>query len=189
MSLASPATANTPNKSRTIAWISARRAWLQIALLLLSTGVFYAAVTVVAARGPDPMDAYAPPPPPGAFHLSPAQDIDTTVAAPASSPRQVATGDFVSADPSVVAPVPAISTEVVPAPATMETEADTSTEDQTAIDAPATPTATSSAVESPELVASSWSMDPLPEGEGGTVASSTSIDPITPTSSMVASPQ
>ena len=57
------------------------------------------------------------------------------------------------------------------------------------IDATATPTATSSTVESPELVASSWSMSPLPEGEGGTVTSSTSVDPVTPTSSVVASPQ
>ena len=57
------------------------------------------------------------------------------------------------------------------------------------IDTTATPTATSSTNESPELVASSWSMDPLPEGEGGTVASSTSVDPITPSSSMVASPR
>ena len=57
------------------------------------------------------------------------------------------------------------------------------------IDATVTPTATSSIVESPELVASSWSMDPLPEGEGGVVASSTSVDPVTPSSSMVASPR
>ena len=58
-----------------------------------------------------------------------------------------------------------------------------------AIDTTVTPTATSSTVESPEMVASSWSMSPLPEGEGGTVTSSTSVDPITPSSSMVASPQ
>jgi len=57
------------------------------------------------------------------------------------------------------------------------------------IDVSAIPTATSSSVESPELVASSWSMDPLPEGEGGVVASSTSVDPITPSSSVIASPQ
>jgi len=57
------------------------------------------------------------------------------------------------------------------------------------IEATASPTATSSTVETPELVASSWSMDPLPEGDGGTVGSSTSVDPITPSSSVIASPQ
>ena len=57
------------------------------------------------------------------------------------------------------------------------------------IDATVTPTATSSTIEGPERVASSWSMDPLPEGEGGVVASSTAVDPVTPSSSMVASPR
>ena len=64
-----------------------------------------------------------------------------------------------------------------------------SAEDQTALDTTVTLTATSSTVETPEMVASSWSMSPLPEDEGGTVASSTSVDPVTPASSMVASPQ
>jgi len=172
----SPAGANTQTKSRMTAWVSARRAWFQVALLLISTGVLYAAVTVAAAREPDSMDAYAPPPPPGALHLDPALPLDTSVEASAS---------FVSADPSVVAQVPAISTEVEAAPATVESDATAAVEGV----APATATPTSSTVESPELVASSWSMDPLPEGEGGTVGSSTSVDPITPTSSTVASPQ
>ena len=176
----SPAGANTQNKSRTIAWISARRAWFQVALLLVSTGVLYAAVTVAAAREPDSMDAYAPPPAPGALHLDPALPLDTSVGASAS---------LVSADPSIVADVPAISTEVVAAPATIEADADTTVVEQTPVEVPASATPTSSVVESPELVASSWSMDPLPEGEGGTVGSSTSVDPITPTSSTVASPQ
>ena len=50
-------------------------------------------------------------------------------------------------------------------------------------------TRTSSTLASPLTVASSWSMSPLPEGEGGTVTSSTAMSPITPNSSVVASPQ
>jgi hypothetical protein len=50
-------------------------------------------------------------------------------------------------------------------------------------------TATSSTLESPRTVASSWSMSPLQEAEGGTVSSSTSMDPVTQTSSGSASPQ
>ena len=47
----------------------------------------------------------------------------------------------------------------------------------------------SSSVKGPKTVASSWSMSPLPEGEGGTVSSSTQMSPVTEHSSMVAAPR
>jgi len=47
----------------------------------------------------------------------------------------------------------------------------------------------SSSVEGPKTAASSWSMSPLPEGEGGTVSSSTEMSPVTEHSSMVAAPR
>ena len=175
----SSTSANNTKTSRKTGWSRFRPVQMGAALLL-STGVLSAAAAVAAAREPDPLDAYGPPPAP----------ISVSVAPPASDEANSAiTPSFTAADPSVVASVPAIITEVKAAPATVEAEADTSAEEQTATLAPATTTPTSSTVESPELVASSWSMSPLPEGEGGTVTSSTSVDPITPTSSMVASPQ
>jgi len=47
----------------------------------------------------------------------------------------------------------------------------------------------SSSVKSPRTVASSWSLSPLPEGEGGTVSSSTQMSPVTEHSSLVAAPR
>ncbi len=47
----------------------------------------------------------------------------------------------------------------------------------------------SSSVKGPKTVASSWSMSPLPEGEGGAVSSSTQMSPVTEHSSMVAAPR
>ena len=47
----------------------------------------------------------------------------------------------------------------------------------------------SSTVRGPKTVASSWSMSPLPDGEGGTVSSSTQITPVTEHSSFVAAPR
>jgi hypothetical protein len=161
-------------------WSRFRTAQLTAALLI-STGVLSAAAAVAAARAPDPMVAYGPPAP-----------ISVSVAPIESDATDSSmTPPFVSADPSIgVAEVPAIGAEVVSAPATVETVAEASVvEAPTSVETPEVPTATSSVVESPELVASSWSMDPLPEGEGGTVGSSTSVDPVTPTSSVVASPQ
>ena len=180
----SPAGANVTKKDRKTGWSRFRPAQLGAALLL-STGVLSAAVAVAAAREPDPMVAYGPPSAPNTVTVAPLQfdEVGSTI-----------TAQFTAADPLIVAEVPAISTQVATAPASEGATLESPTygaaaEDQAATDVVATPTATSSTVESPELVASSWSMDPLPEGEGGTVASSTSVDPITPTSSMVASPQ
>lgn len=175
----SPAGANMTKTNRKTGRSRFRPAQLGVALLL-STGVLSAAAAVAAAREPDPLDAYGPPPAPISVSIAPlkSDEADSDITPP-----------FTVADSSVVAPVPAISTEVVAAPAAVEAEVDATVEEQTPVEVPATATPTSSVVESPELVASSWSMDPLPEGEGGTVASSTSVDPITPTSSMIASPQ
>jgi len=50
-------------------------------------------------------------------------------------------------------------------------------------------TSSSSTVKGPKTVASSWSMSPLPEGEGGAVSSSTQISPVTEHSSFVAAPR
>ena len=47
----------------------------------------------------------------------------------------------------------------------------------------------SSSVKGPKTVASSWSMSPLPEGEGGTVSSSTQMSPVPEHSSLVAAPR
>jgi hypothetical protein len=47
----------------------------------------------------------------------------------------------------------------------------------------------SSSVKGPKTVASSWSMSPLPEGEGGAVSSSTQMSPVTEHSSLVAAPR
>jgi len=47
----------------------------------------------------------------------------------------------------------------------------------------------SSTVMGPKTVASSWSMSPLPEGEGGAVSSSTQMSPATEHSSFVAAPR
>ena len=176
MSLASRAGANTQTPSRPTTWISARRAWLQIALLLLSTGVLYAAVTVAAAREPDPQGAYGPPPPPDSAPITAA--VPQIEAAPAPI--------LIAADPAVAPAVVAVSSEIATAEVVAEPISVVQLEESGEVTAP---TPTSSVVESPMMIASSWSMSPLPEGEGGVVTSSTSIDPITQNSAIVASPQ
>ena len=50
-------------------------------------------------------------------------------------------------------------------------------------------TSSSSTVKGPKTVASSWSMSPLPEGDGGAVSSSTQMSPVTEHSSLVAAPR
>ncbi len=47
----------------------------------------------------------------------------------------------------------------------------------------------SSSVKGPKTVASSWSMSPLPEGEGRAVSSSTQMSPVVEHSSVVAAPR
>lgn len=60
---------------------------------------------------------------------------------------------------------------------------------QAAYGPPPTPVASSSTAVTPRTVASSWSMAPLPEEEGGVAISATSMSPITEASAMQASPQ
>jgi hypothetical protein len=147
-----------------------------LASLIFFAGALIAAATVAAARVPGSQAAYGPPPPPAPLFSGPPDSLS-----------EVAPVSFVTfADPSAALVVPAVSAEPVAAeaPTVRAEDADEPTGD---VDLQTTPT--SSVVESPLLVASSWSMSPLPEGEGGTVSSSTSVDPITPSSSATASPQ
>ncbi len=60
---------------------------------------------------------------------------------------------------------------------------------QAAYGPPPTPAISSSTDASPRTVASSWSMAPLPEGEGGVAISATQMSPVTENSAMVASPR
>ena len=46
----------------------------------------------------------------------------------------------------------------------------------------------SSTLKSPKTIVSSWSMSPLPEGDGGAVSSSTQMSPVTEDSSLVMAP-
>ena len=174
----SPEGAKMTKTDRKTGWSRSRTAQLAAALVVL-TGVLSAAAAVAAPRGPDPMVAYEPPAPISVITSTAAIEVvDSSVTTP-----------LVAADPSMIDSVPAITAEVVVAPFTSDPEMDAVEVEEPIIEAEPAPTATSSVVESPELVASSWSMDPLPEGEGGAVASSTSVDPVMPTSSVVASPQ
>jgi hypothetical protein len=95
---------------------------------------------------------------------------------------------IIAADPTVHIEVPAVSAEVV-----AETSAGAATPSDvvtvTTVEPMIETTATSSLVQSPSIIASSWSMSPIPEGEGGIVTSSTSVDPVTEHSAMVASPE
>lgn len=168
--------ANTTNQSRITGRIPSRRPTLRVAALLLSTGVLYAAVTVAAARGPDPQGAYGLPPPPDSLFIT-ATDSQME-AAPASH--------LIAADPAVPPVVQAVSAEVGTAPAGITQPQAASIPGSEAL---SQTTPTSSVVESPKTIASSWSMSPIPEGEGGIVTSSTSIDPVSQTSSTAASPQ
>jgi hypothetical protein len=54
---------------------------------------------------------------------------------------------------------------------------------------PVSATTSSSTLKGPKTAASSWSMSPLPEGEGGAVSSSTQLSPVTEHSSLVAAPR
>ena len=103
----SPAGANESKTDGKTGWSHFRTAQLGAALLI-STGVLSAAAAVAAARAPDPMVAYGPPAP-----------ISVRIA-PVTSHHADSSVTFVSADPSIVTTVPAISTELVAAPAETE---------------------------------------------------------------------
>jgi hypothetical protein len=56
-------------------------------------------------------------------------------------------------------------------------------------ESPASPVTSSSTAESPRIVASSWSMSPLPEGEDGVVISDTEMSPVIGSSMVAANPR
>jgi hypothetical protein len=124
------------------------------------------------------MDAYGPPPPPDSSFTT-TTDLQTEVA-PAFH--------TIATDPIGRIEVPAVSSEPV-TDSTADAEAHSDITSATGSEPLYQTTPTSSVVESPKVVASSWSMSPLPEGEGGIVTSSTSMDPITQGSALTASPQ
>jgi len=170
-----PAGGNVVKESRKRSWTPSRRSWLQMAALVSFAGVLSAAGTVAASRAPDPQGAYGPPQPPASTHST---EIEPSVT------RDVT--------PVVVAEVPATTAVSGPAVATVEP----ATEFAAALAAVATPvaepvadTTTSSTSASPTVIASSWSMSPLPEGEGGVVSSGTEQSPETVVSSLVAAPR
>jgi hypothetical protein len=82
-----PASGDTNREHR--GWTLSRRSGLRIAVLVFFAGAFLAAVTVAAAREPDPQAAYGPPPPPAAAiapDVSPDRD---TISGTAMSPAVV----------------------------------------------------------------------------------------------------
>jgi hypothetical protein len=174
--------ANKTGVSRMRGIIASPRPTFRVALLLLSTGVVYTAVTVAAAREPDSQAAYGPPSPPAA-----------TEAAPTAQREVAAASEAVYADPVLPVGVPAVGyaavAAVVEAPEAGIAGDPAETADESGVEEAPEPAATSSVVESPVSIASSWTMSPLPEEEGGVVTSSTQQTPVSSTSAIVASPQ
>jgi hypothetical protein len=147
-----------------------------MALLVFFAGVLSAAGTVAASRAPDPQGAYGPPQPPASTRST---EIEPSV-----------TRDLT---PVLVAEVPATTIVSKPAIVAAEPAGDPAAAVLAAVATPiaeaGADTSTSSTSSSPTVIASSWSMSPLPEGEGGVVSSSTEQSPETVVSSLVAAPQ
>jgi hypothetical protein len=93
-----PASGDTNREHRKRGWTLSRRSGLRIAVLVFFAGAFLAAVTVAAAREPDPQAAYGPPPPPAAAFAPSADEAapDATISGTAMSPA-VASSSWVMA--------------------------------------------------------------------------------------------
>jgi hypothetical protein len=84
-----PASGDKDRESRKRGWTLSRRSGLRMTVLVFFAGAFLAAVTVAAAREPDPQAAYGPPPPPPAHNVATAADApmtDATISGTAMSP-------------------------------------------------------------------------------------------------------
>ena len=188
-----PASGHKSRVSRTRGWTPSRRSWLRMAALVFFSGVLSAAATVAAARAPDPQVAYGPPPTPESFRSTQIEPSVTAGVTPVAVAEVFATPIAAEAK---VAPTVEAATEM-PAAEVPEAEA--------ALEATIVDT-TSSTTESPTLVASSWSMEPLPEEppaaegidaprsseavvEANVAVSGTDQLPETQSSSVVAAPQ
>jgi hypothetical protein len=93
-----PASGDKDRESRKRGWTLSRRSGLRMAVLVFFAGAFLAAVTVAAAREPDPQAAYGPPPP-SAHNVAAAADApitDATISGTAMSPA-VASSSWVMA--------------------------------------------------------------------------------------------
>jgi hypothetical protein len=95
-----PASGDTKRESRKRGWTPSGRSGLGIAALVFFAGAFLAAVTVAAAREPDPQAAYGPPPPPAAVIAPEVSPDGDTISGTAISPRVVSSS-------WVMAPLPA----------------------------------------------------------------------------------
>jgi len=83
-----PASGDKNREHRKRGWTLSRPSWLRIAVLVFFAGAFSAAVTVAAAREPDPQAAYGPPPSPVAIvtTIDDASRPDATISGTAMSP-------------------------------------------------------------------------------------------------------
>jgi len=91
-----PASGDMNREHRKRGWTLSRRSGLRMAVLVFFAGAFLAAVTVAAAREPDPQAAYGPPPPPAADVVADAPASGATISGTAMSPA-VASSSWVMA--------------------------------------------------------------------------------------------
>jgi hypothetical protein len=84
-----PASGDVNRESRKRGWTLSRRSGLRIAVLVFFAGAFLAAVTVAAAREPDPQAAYGPPPPPAAVIAPEVSPDGDTISGMTMSPAVV----------------------------------------------------------------------------------------------------
>jgi len=185
-----PASGHKSRVSRTRGWTPSRRSWLRMAALVFFSGVLSAAATVAAARAPDPQASYGPPPTPETSRPTQIEPSVTVGVSPVAVAEVFATPIASAAEP-----VPTVEA------ATEEPTAE-APEAEAALEAAIVET-TSSTTVSPELVASSWSMEPLPEEPPavatatdtpadealGAAVSGTDRLPETQSSSVVAAPR
>jgi hypothetical protein len=84
-----PAGGDTKREHRKTDRTLSGRSGLRMAVLVFFAGAFLAAVTVAAAREPDPQAAYGPPPPPAAVIAPDASPDGDTISGTAMSPAVV----------------------------------------------------------------------------------------------------
>ncbi len=185
-----PASGDKSRVSWKRGWTPSRRSWLRMAALVFFSGVLSAAATVAAARAPDPQAAYGPPPTPESFRST---QIEPSVAADVTP---VAVAEVFATPSGSEAQLAATVEAVTEVPAAEALEA------ESVLEATIVET-TSSTTVSPELVASSWSMEPLPEEPpaaataadasadeaAGAAVSGTDRLPETQSSSVIAAPR
>ena len=84
-----PAGGDTKSEHRKTDRTLSGRSGLRMAVLVFFAGAFLAAVTVAAAREPDPQAAYGPPPPPAAVIAPEVSPDGDTISGTAMSPAVV----------------------------------------------------------------------------------------------------